>query len=264
MTAMAWWTTSTGMIFTTTTRTPGMTTFTAPTAQAPVGLQAPLVNYLLNQQIGFIYQDLNEWKKGGQYMGTKSVNLSSWIIILACFAFLNLGFAGNSYCQNDSDPHMTGLPELTQEELEWQNKHMIRVKKVKLNKIGLERINNWRKQKAEDLLTEDEAVVVKKGKEVEGTVGEPIAEESEGNTAVALPQIELPSYIDNSSLKFFPPIRSQGSLPSCGVFSGTYYAMTYMHALAHDLDVKNGGNSYIFSPKWTYNMVIGGGINGTW
>lgn len=67
---------------------------------------------------------------------------------------------------NDSDPHMTGLPELTQEELEWQNKHMIRVKKVKLNKIGLERINNWRKQKAEDLLTEDEAVVVEKGKEV--------------------------------------------------------------------------------------------------
>ena len=163
-------------------------------------------------------------------MGTIFVNLSAWVIILACFAFLNLGFARNAYCKNDSDPHMTGLPELTQEELEWQNKHMIRVKKVKLNKIGLERINNWRKQKAEDLLTEDEAVVVKKGKEVEGTVGEPIAEESEGNTAVTLPQIDLPPYIDNSFLKFFPPIRSQGSLPSCGVFSGTYYAMTYMHA----------------------------------
>ena len=197
-------------------------------------------------------------------MGTRSVNLPAWVIILACFAFLNLGFAGNAYCKNDSDPHMTGLPELTQEELEWQNKHMIRVKKVKLNKIGLERINNWRKQKTEDLLTGDEAVVVKKGKEVEGTVGEPIADEFEGNTAVTLPQIDLPPYIDNSSLKFFPPIRSQGSLPSCGVFSGTYYAMTYMHALARDLDVKNSGNSYIFRPKWTYNMVNNGGLNGTW
>ena len=35
-------------------------------------------------------------------MGTRSVNLSAWVIILACFAFLNLGFARNAYCKNDN------------------------------------------------------------------------------------------------------------------------------------------------------------------
>jgi len=35
-------------------------------------------------------------------MGTRFVNLSAWVIILACFAFLNLGFARNAYCKNDN------------------------------------------------------------------------------------------------------------------------------------------------------------------
>ena len=39
------------------------------------------------------------------------------------------------------------LEELTPEELEWQNKHLLRTKKVKLNKLGLKRINKRRKEK---------------------------------------------------------------------------------------------------------------------
>jgi PKD repeat protein len=162
------------------------------------------------------------------------------------------------------DPQMTGLPELTKEELEWQNKHMKRVKKVKLNKLGLKRLNNWRKKKSLRGLTEEEVGVVPIGEEVEGVIGEPEAMQSEDSSFSGSPKGGLPPYVDNSMLNYFPPIRSQGSLPSCGVFSGTYYTMTHMFALARDLDAKNGGDDLRFSPKWTYNMVNGGEKNGSW
>ena len=193
-------------------------------------------------------------------MKKKSLHFKSLVGVLAVVIIISFGFSGTAYCKDD-DPHMTGLPELTQEELEWQNKHMTRVKKVKLNKLGLERVNKWRKAKGLDELSEEEAGVVKKGKEIEGTVGEAATDES---SVAESPQVDLPLYVDNSSLKYFPPIRSQGSLPSCGVFNGTYYAMTHMHALARDLAAKNGGDDYRFSPKWTYNMVNDGELNGSW
>ena len=64
--------------------------------------------------------------------------------------------------------------------------------------------------------------------------------------------------MDNSTLRYFPPIRSQGSLGSCGQFSSVYYTLTHMTALARNWDAKSGGDSYRFSPKWTYNMLNGG------
>ena len=162
-------------------------------------------------------------------------------------------FAGNM------DPQMTGLPELTQEELEWQNKHHKRVKKVKLNKIGLKRINEKRKQKGRRALSVEDIEIVPKGTEIEAAPG---AEPDSANGTV--PSADLPGKVDNSQLKYFPPIRSQGSLPTCGSFSGTYYAMTYMWAMANDLDAKNGGDDFRLSPKWNNNMVNGGTNSGSW
>jgi PKD repeat protein/C1A family cysteine protease len=86
----------------------------------------------------------------------------------------------------------------------------------------------------------------------------------EGDSTSTTPQADMPAAVDNSKLKYFPPISSQGNLPSCGVYNGTYYAMTYMYALARDLDAKNGGAAYQLSPKWTYNMVNSGELVGTW
>ena len=158
-----------------------------------------------------------------------------------------------------TDPRMTGLPELTQEELEWQNKHHKRVKKVKLNKIGLQRINEKRKQKGRRPLREEEIEIVPKGAEIEAAPG---AQPDTGEDTI--PSADLPGVVDNSQLKFFPPIRSQGSLPSCGSFTGTYYAMTHMWAMANDLDAKNGGDDFHLSPKWNNNMLNGGTNSGTW
>ncbi|MEI8121430.1 MAG: proprotein convertase P-domain-containing protein [bacterium] len=67
---------------------------------------------------------------------------------------------------------------------------------------------------------------------------------------------------DNSTLAAFPPIRDQGSQNSCASFSSTYYQMTHMTALARGWNAKTGGDSYRFSPKWTYNMVNGGRDSG--
>lgn len=98
------------------------------------------------------------------------------------------------------------------------------------------------------------------GSELEVTTG---AEDSI-DTDSELPLADYPGFVDNSQLKYFPPIRTQGSLNSCGAFSATYYTMTHMHGLANDLDVKNSNDALCLSPKWTYNMLNGGGNNGIW
>jgi PKD repeat protein/C1A family cysteine protease len=189
--------------------------------------------------------------------------ITNGLMVGILVVFVWSGMGGMAFSKDD-DAHITGLPELTQEELDWQNTHMIRTQKVKLNRVGLERVNAHRKKQGHGQLTEKDVPVVPIGKEIEGVIGAPDAAVPDSDsTDAALPMV-LPASVDNSTLKYFPPIRSQGSLPSCGVFSGTYYAMTHMHALARNLDAKTGGDAYRFSPKWTYNMVNGGEQVGSW
>lgn len=194
-------------------------------------------------------------------MGKQMSIIKMWAGMVAVVMILGLGTAGTIYGKEDSDPQMTGLPEFTQEELQYQNRHHLRVKHVKLNQLGLDRVNEARKAKGLGRLSEADVDVVPLGKEVEGTVG--AAPLPDDGAAQALGVI--PAAVDNSTLKYFPPISSQGSFSSCGVYNGTYYAMTYMNAMARNLDAKNGGAAYRLSPKWTYNMVNGGEYtNGSW
>jgi hypothetical protein len=76
----------------------------------------------------------------------------------------------------------------------------------------------------------------------------------------ALLPSNLPPSVDNSTLKYFPPIRSQGGTGSCAQWAYVYYALTHMTAMAREWDVKNGGNAFIMSPKFTYN-VMNDGVN---
>lgn len=194
-------------------------------------------------------------------MGKKTSMIKMWTGVLAVVMILGFGIAGTVYGKDDDDPQITGLPEFTAEELQYQNMHHLRVKKIKLNDLGLSRVNGARKAKGLNKLRVADAEVVEIGKEIEGTVG---AAPAPDDSATQSPGV-MPSAVDNSTLKYFPPIRSQGSFSSCGVYTGTYYAMTYMNALANDLDAKNGGDTNRLSPKWTYNMVNGGDYaNGSW
>jgi len=178
------------------------------------------------------------------------------LMMIVLFLLSSAGFLP----AKEQEMYKTGLPELTEEELQWQNQHMLKVKKVKLNKIGLERVNQWRAKKGKGKIKKDEPDMPAVGNDLEVVTGAsaPVDSSSE------LPSADYPGYVDNSQLQYFPPIGNQGSLNSCGVFSGTYYAMTHMHAMANNLDAKNGGDAMRLSPKWTYNMVNGGGNNGTW
>jgi len=141
----------------------------------------------------------------------------------------------------------------------WGEANMVKTRKVKLNHLGLARVNEARQKRGLPPLKVHPATLPAPGEEVVGTG----AATNEPDTATVTTSV-LPGYVDNSTLKYFPPIRSQGSLGSCAQFAAVYYTLTHMTAMARDWDAKNGGDSYRFSPKWTYNMLNGGANVGTW
>ncbi len=182
-----------------------------------------------------------------------------WVFLIIALTMSLMGGVVDGSAKGN-ELYKTGLPELTDEELQRQNRHMFKVKKVKLNKLGFKRVNRWREKKNRRWLKKTVVPVSDVGSELEVAIGDDKASVD----PFPVPSDDLPGYVDNSQLKYFPPIRSQGALNSCGVFSGVYYTMTHMHAMAKDLDAKNGGDAFRLSPKWAYNMVNGGTNSGTW
>ena len=63
---------------------------------------------------------------------------------------------------------------------------------------------------------------------------------------------DLPSKTDNSQSKYFPPIKSQGSVGSCVAWAETYYQFSYTQnkKLNRTATYENS-----FSPLWTYNFT---------
>ena len=68
----------------------------------------------------------------------------------------------------------------------------------------------------------------------------------------------LPSVVDNSTLQYFPPIRSQGGQGSCTCWASCYYYNTYTQAVDEGYDVSGGDNDHICSPAFMYPLVNGG------
>ena len=131
-----------------------------------------------------------------------------------------------------------------------------KVVRVYPNELAWQRINEQRQQQGLPPLSKEELGVRSLGSEIE--IGTGPARASLGVT----PQIA--GSADNSKLSTFPPIGNQLSQGSCAAFSTTYYVMTHMAAMVNGWNVSTGDTSRIFSPKWTYNMVNGGGDNGSW
>ena len=62
----------------------------------------------------------------------------------------------------------------------------------------------------------------------------------------------LPSSVDLSTSKYFPPIGNQGvGFGSCVAWATTYYKFTYEFNKLRDTDANT--NSNIFSPAWSWN-----------
>ncbi len=149
----------------------------------------------------------------------------------------------------------TGLVPLTDEEFAEISRTWPRVTRVHLNWLGLERVNAVRERAGKTRL--DPASARPVGREFDSAVGERVAAQDLG--APAELAADLPVNVDNSTLKYFPPVRSQNPLGSCAAFSTTYYQLSYMTAFQRDLDIRSTtDNTNKYSPKWTYNMVNGG------
>lgn len=157
----------------------------------------------------------------------------------------------HSLAQNNT-AFRPGLKAMTAEES--KKLHTKKVKKVRPNRLGLERINKERSHRGEPPLSADLSLPEF---ETEENLG---AASSDGIYSTALGS--APAQVDNSALASFPPIANQGGLGSCVAFASTYYMMSHEVCLTLGCNNKNYGQR-IYSPKWTYNLINGGSDNGS-
>lgn len=68
---------------------------------------------------------------------------------------------------------------------------------------------------------------------------------------------ERPSAVDNSTLKYFPPIGKQ-KIGDCTCWSSSYYYNTYTQARDHDLDASTGDPEVICSPRFLFALISQG------
>jgi C1A family cysteine protease len=157
--------------------------------------------------------------------------------------------------------HGTGLIPLDAREIGQIIAKWPRVNKVHLNRVGYQRVNDVRVRKGQSRLPAEAVKPV--GHEVESSIY------STNLRTLAAPAQESyaadrPVFVDNSTLKYFPPIRNQGLIGSCTAFATTYMQLSYMTAFERDLDIRSGAdNTNKYSPKWTYDMINGGSDNGS-
>jgi len=191
---------------------------------------------------------------------TKTITKAALLVILV--GTLASGFAGQTpSAPDDVRLYPKGLIPLTAEETAEIYRTWPRVARVDVNWLGFERINKVRAEQGRPAL--DPLSVRPVGREVESVVGERIASLQSDAPASAL-ALDLPVAVDNSKLKYFPPIRSQNPLGSCASFSTTYTQLSYMTAFQRDLDIRDPvNNTNKYSPKWTYNMINGGTDSGS-
>ena len=182
------------------------------------------------------------------------------IALMGAFGLLMFGGSAGQD-PGDARSNRTGLIPLTQEEAAELLATKPRITKVNLNWLGFERVNKVRSAKGLPAL--DPASVRPVGREVESNVLEPgvTVQAYAGDAEIAA---NLPVFVDNSKLKYFPGIRNQNPLGSCAAFSTTFTQLSYMTAFQRDLDITNpADNTNKYSPKWTYNMVNGGTDSGS-
>lgn len=182
------------------------------------------------------------------------------ITLAALFAALLLAASPAQDLAPD-EGHRTGLLREDEARLRAFVESHPRVTGVRVNWLGLERVNDARSAQGRPPLAV--GAVDRVGRElVSDRPGEADVLAAAGPLLAAG---DLPVSVDNSLLKFFPPIRSQNPLGSCASFSSTYYQLSYMAAFQRDLDIRDAAdNTNKYSPKWSYNMLNDGKDEGTY
>ena len=151
----------------------------------------------------------------------------------------------------DTNIYKTGLLVPTEKERLWFKENCQKITEIRLNKIAVARVQAEQKANGLKTITEAELLPVE--------IGNEFVTSQDLNSKFKIRNLKfkkfLPVSVDNSSLKYFPPISSQGSLGSCAAFSTVYYQATHNTALARDFDASTGGSALHGSPKWAYNMA---------
>lgn len=193
----------------------------------------------------------------------------SKIFTASMFLFMSLFLssqAADSIEPNADFIDASGLRPPTLEEKTWMEKRFQRVKKIRLNRMALDRINHERQTKGKRTLSPTEVGMVPQGGEMVFDTGTRNRTGFTENTTDALPALEeifLPGTVDNSQSPAFPPVGNQLTSGSCTAWAVTYYQFTYENNLVRGWTANTGDKSKIFSPKWTYNLINGGYNNGS-
>ncbi|HOV25396.1 MAG TPA: chitobiase/beta-hexosaminidase C-terminal domain-containing protein [Pseudobacteroides sp.] len=211
-------------------------------------------------------------------------------VFFLVFSTLSLSFqsafAQPDICESEDVKQVTELKQHSEEDANWMENHTTKVKEVLLNKIALERINEVRLEKGLEILDPDIAVpigqeivtddfsvntnIVSASAAVSGQKSQmySLTAASASSSNYQATQASILTAVDNSKLKYFPPIKNQGSLNSCASFAEAYYQATHMNAMARDWNVKaDTDNSKKFSPLWSFNLRNGGkneGVSGNY
>ncbi len=177
------------------------------------------------------------------------------VSVFCVFVFITFSQNTFAYADTNTIPEQeyTNLNEATNPRLldannESENEvNVDDVRKILPNQLGLDRINEYRTKKNLDKLNIPTSEF---GNEIIKKVN---------TTYEEIPIDDLPTYVDNSRLKAFPPIGDQGYLNSCASYATTYYQLTHMFGLKLGWDVKNDvENKLKFSPQWTFNLSNAG------
>jgi uncharacterized repeat protein (TIGR02543 family) len=194
--------------------------------------------------------------------GLTTFRRSGLIPALFSILVLILQVIPGSFVQAEEQyPQATGLNEPTQAQAQWMNDNFPVIQKIRLNALALQRTNAERVARGLRSLSNADFSLAPMGQEAIFSNYQAVPGElSETSTLQA---DALPISVDNSSSPAFPPIRSQGSIGSCACWATAYYQLTYETNLARGLTASAGDNSVIFSPKWSYDMINGGGDNGS-
>ena len=182
-------------------------------------------------------------------MKREIVLLSQKIFFL--FISITFVFAGIAFGE---ELYPTGLLPPTEKELILMEKEWNKMDFVYPTDLAVDRANITREKARQPALEKDEIMRQwRRNFEQAETELE----------ASSLPKAAQVPYVDNSNLSAFPPIRTQGGLPSCVPFSINYYQLTHMVGIQRGWNNKNEKNTTKFSPKWSYNMINGGNSAGT-
>ena len=159
--------------------------------------------------------------------------------------------------------YRTGYLPPTAEQEAWADANMVKVTSVLPNRLALERVAAEQNNTRSIVAGAPAITPAEDGAEITGYKGAPTAAVPRFSN-VAASVMAYPRAVDNSAEAWFPAIGDQNPLGSCAAFSTAYYTMTSQVARLRGWNVKTDNNpAHIFSPRFIYNLINGGGDYGT-